>query len=80
MKLKFSTKKKIILLPALGLFVLSLTTGCTAVKESPLNHIPDEALQLNSRKVGITELNFESYREGASGANAGKVGGGCGCN
>jgi hypothetical protein len=25
-------------------------------------------------------LNFQSYREGASGANAGKTGGGCGCN
>ena len=27
-----------------------------------------------------TELSFQSYREGSSGANAGKVGGGCGCN
>jgi hypothetical protein len=25
-------------------------------------------------------MNFESYREGASGGNGGKVGGGCGCN
>jgi len=73
-------KKKIILLPALGLFVLSLTTGCTAVKEYQKNKINDAEMQLNSRKVQKTELNFESYREGASGANAGKVGGGCGCN
>jgi len=26
------------------------------------------------------EQNFQSYREGASGANGGKSGGGCGCN
>jgi len=25
-------------------------------------------------------MNFQSYREAASGANAGKTGGGCGCN
>lgn len=73
-------KKKIILLPALGLFVLSITSGCADVKEYQKNKINDAEMQLNARKVGITELNFESYREGASGANAGKVGGGCGCN
>jgi len=26
------------------------------------------------------ETNFQVYREGASGANGGKSGGGCGCN
>lgn len=35
---------------------------------------------LGNRKIEKTELNFQSYREGASGANAGKSGGGCGCN
>ena len=35
---------------------------------------------LGNRKVEKTELSFQSYREGASGANAGKSGGGCGCN
>jgi len=37
-------------------------------------------MKLNARKVEKTELNFQSYREGASGANGGKVGAGCGCN
>lgn len=73
-------KKKIILLPLLGFFVLSISTGCADVKEYQKNKINDAEMQLNSRKVEKTELNFESYREGASGANAGKVGGGCGCN
>ncbi len=73
-------KKKIILLPFIGLFVLSFTTGCADVKEYQKNKINDAEMQLNSRKVEKTELNFESYREGASGANAGKIGGGCGCN
>ena len=72
--------KKIILSPAIGIFFLCITAGCANVKEYQKNKINDAEMQLNSRKIGITELNFESYREGASGANAGKVGGGCGCN
>ena len=35
---------------------------------------------LSISKVEKSELNFQSYREGASGANGGKTGGGCGCN
>jgi hypothetical protein len=73
-------KKKIILLPLLGFFVLSISSGCADVKEYQKNKINDAEMQLNSRKVEKTELNFQSYREGASGANGGKVGGGCGCN
>ncbi len=80
MQLTFSMKNKIILLPVIALFVLSITTGCADVKEYQKNKINDAEMQLNSRKVEKTELNFESYREGASGANAGKIGGGCGCN
>jgi hypothetical protein len=37
-------------------------------------------MSLSSRKIEKTELSFQSYREGASGANGGKTGGGCGCN
>lgn len=73
-------KKKIILLPLLGFFVLSISTGCAGVKEYQKNKINDAEMQLNSRKVEKTELNFQSYREGAIGANGGKVGAGCGCN
>ncbi|MGN6601846.1 MAG: DUF4266 domain-containing protein [Ginsengibacter sp.] len=73
-------KNKILLLSAAGLFLLSITTGCADVKEYQKNKINDAEMQLNARKVEKTELNFQSYREGASGANAGKVGGGCGCN
>jgi len=73
-------KNKIILLSAIGLISLAMTTGCADVKEYQKNKINDAEMQLNARKVEKTELNFQSYREGASGANGGKVGGGCGCN
>ena len=43
-------------------------------------YLNDEDMVLGPRRVESFELNFESYREGALGANGGKVGGGCGCN
>ena len=61
------------------IIVLSISS-CTGVKEYQKNKLNDAEMQLSSRKIEKTELNFQSYREGASGANGGKTGGGCGCN
>lgn len=55
-------------------------TSCQTVKEYQKNKLNDAEMTLSSRKVEKTELSFQTYREGASGANGGKVGGGCGCN
>jgi Domain of unknown function (DUF4266) len=55
-------------------------TSCTTVKEYQKNKLNDSEMMLSNRKIERTELNFQSYREGASGANGGKTGGGCGCN
>jgi hypothetical protein len=55
-------------------------SSCVHVKEYQKNRLNDAEMVLNNRKVEKNELNFESYREAASGANAGKTGGGCGCN
>lgn len=57
-----------------------LCVSCTTVKEYQKNKLNDSEMILGNRKVEKTELSFQSYREGASGANAGKSGGGCGCN
>ena len=54
--------------------------SCTTVKEYEKNKLNDAEMVLGNRTVEKTELSFQSYREGSSGANAGKVGGGCGCN
>lgn len=59
--------------------LLSLQS-CTTVKEYEKNKLNDAEMVLGNRTIEKTELNFQSYREGSSGANAGKVGGGCGCN
>ena len=51
-----------------------------AALEYQKSRLNDAEMALGNRKVEKNELNFESYREAASGANAGKTGGGCGCN
>lgn len=64
----------------LCLFSAAILIGCTPVKEYQKNRLNDSEMSLSSRKAEKNELNFQSYREGASGANGGKTGGGCGCN
>ena len=54
--------------------------SCSPVKEYQKNRLNDAEMQLSSRKVEKPEMGFQSYREGSSGANGGKTGGGCGCN
>lgn len=70
--------------PLLKLFFAALLIGtvssCTTVKEYQKNKLNDAEMGLSARKIEKAEQNFQSYREGASGANGGKTGGGCGCN
>jgi uncharacterized protein DUF4266 len=63
-----------------GLLALSLLSSCETVKPFQKSYLNEEEMQLSARKVQTFEMNFESYREGASGATGGKMGGGCGCN
>lgn len=76
-----STRKRAIAMavPVLAMLTM-LAASCQTVKEYQKNKLNDAEMTLGNRKVEKTELNFQSYREGASGANAGKSGGGCGCN
>ncbi len=60
--------------------LLFVFTSCETVKEYQKNRLNDAEMVLNARRVEKNELNFQSYKEGASGANGGKTGGGCGCN
>jgi hypothetical protein len=63
-----------------GLLAITAFGACSPVKEYQKNRINDAEMSLSSRKVEKNELNAQSYREGSSGANGGKTGGGCGCN
>ncbi len=68
-------KKTLILLLLLG----SLSS-CSVVKEYEKVNINDPDMVLSDKKLNNFETSFQVYREGASGANGGKSGGGCGCN
>ena len=71
-------KRSTVLLAFTGMCVSMVS--CTTVKEYQKNRLNDSEMVLGSRKIEKTENSFQSYREGASGANGGKTGGGCGCN
>ena len=74
---------RIFLRPALlGLLVAGAAAlpGCVSVAAYQKAYLNDEDMKLATKEVETPEVNFESYREGAGGANGGKVGGGCGCN
>ena len=71
-------KCKSMLLPIF--FLGFLVSGCTSVKEYQKSRINDGEMELSARKIQKTEISFQTYREGSSGANGGKTGGGCGCN
>jgi len=77
---KTNDKMKNSILCVLGLFFLAMLPACATVKEFQKNRINDSEMSLSNRKIEKNELNFQSYREGSSGANGGKTGGGCGCN
>lgn len=70
-------KYVLILLP---LIIYTLVIGCQPVKEYQKMYLNDAEMELGVRKVQKFETSFQLYREGASGANGGKTGGGCGCN
>jgi len=57
-----------------------LLNSCVAVKGYEKVRINDPDMKLTALSIKKFEINFQVYREGASGANGGKTGGGCGCN
>ena len=73
-------KKQNIKMIVAVLGVILLLGSCTTVKEYQKNKINDGEMILGNRKIQKTEMSFQTYREGGSGANGGKTGGGCGCN
>lgn len=55
-------------------------TSCVSVKPYEMVNINDPDMELVDRTSKKFHTSFQAYREGASGANGGKSGGGCGCN
>ncbi len=74
------SKNKNIYKGLLSLSLLASLSSCVTVKEYQKSRINDSEMELSARKSEKFEQSFYLYREGASGANGGKSGGGCGCN
>ena len=55
-------------------------SSCSHVKAYEKMKLKDAEMELGARRAEKFEQNFQLYREGSSGANGGKSGGGCGCN
>lgn len=72
-------KKRINFITLTVLTLLSLSS-CVAVKPYEMVNINDPDMELTDRKAKKFHTAFQVYREGASGGNGGKSGGGCGCN
>ncbi|MBC6112877.1 DUF4266 domain-containing protein [Pedobacter fastidiosus] len=72
--------KKAVLIMVCGLAITSLFSACATVKPYQKNRLNDSEMSLSSRSSQKFEQSFQLYREGGSGANGGKSGGGCGCN
>ncbi len=62
------------------LLLLQFLVACTVVKNYQKVNLNDPDMELSERSVKKFETSAQVYREGASGANGGKSGGGCGCN
>jgi Domain of unknown function (DUF4266) len=73
-------KKTGLILSFFSLGIISSLASCTTVKQYQKNRLNDGEMELSARKAQKFEQSFQLYREGASGANGGKSGGGCGCN
>ncbi len=72
-------QRKLIQLFMLTLLIISFAS-CVNVKPYQKMYLNDEDMKLTPRQLESFETSIESYREGSSGANGGKTGGGCGCN
>lgn len=60
--------------------VVVLFNACTVLREYEKVNLNDPDMDLVTKKCERFQTNFQVFREGASGANGGKSGGGCGCN
>ncbi len=64
----------------ISLLLSAIGQSCVSVPAYQRMYLEDPDMKLSSREVEHFEQEMHTYREGVSGANGGKSGGGCGCN
>ena len=73
-------KTPLFIIPVIAVCLACGFSSCQTVKAYQKNRLNDAEMELAARKSQKFEQSFQLYREGGSGANGGKSGGGCGCN
>ena len=74
----FRMKKEVVIIS--GILLLILTQSCVSIEAYQKIYLSDRDMALIDPRVKSFETDIQTYREGASGGNEGKTGGGCGCN
>lgn len=74
------SKTPVLIIIATAFCITYSVSSCSPVKGYQKNRLNDSEMELAARKSQKFEQSFQLYREGGSGANGGKSGGGCGCN
>jgi len=64
----------------IGISLILGLSSCMSVKEYQKMYLNDKDMVLSDKSIEGFEVGFQTYREGVSGGNGGKTGGGCGCN
>lgn len=72
--------KKYLKTTILSIVAIIALFSCSSSKSINQPYINDGEMILSVRKIEKSEVSFQLYREGASGATGGKSSGGCGCN
>ncbi|MFW9596866.1 MAG: DUF4266 domain-containing protein [Paludibacter sp.] len=72
--------RRLFIFAGILLVLITVMSSCMSVKAYQKMYLNDAEMELSAKKIEMFETNYETYREGAAGANGGKVGGGCGCN
>lgn len=62
------------------LLLATLANSFVSVAGYQRMYLEDPEMSVGKRPVEQFELDMQSYREGASGVDGSKSGGGCGCN
>jgi hypothetical protein len=65
---------------AIAICIVASFPGCVSLAEYQKMLLNDPDMALSESAIESFEQGFVTYREGVSGGNGGKTGGGCGCN
>ena len=76
----FANQCSVARLIMVAMLLLFIFTSCATVPAYDRAYLNDDEMRLHKMDCAQFEAYFHIIREGASGADGGKTGGGCGCN